>query len=115
MKIRPVHKLAMALVMLAGFAPAQSRLPQDVQSALDRKDYATALRTVRPLAQSGDPAAQSLLGTLYALGDGVTQSYKESVDWYRKSAAQGFPGGAVSARHGVSAGPGSAPEQRPKR
>ena len=90
MKIGPVHKVAVVFVMLAGVAPAQSRLPQDVQSALDRKDYATALRMVRPLAQSGDPAAQSLLGTMYALGDGVTQSYKESVDWYRKSAAQGF-------------------------
>src|SRR5580704_2821140 len=83
-------KLAIMLVTLAGFAAAQSPPLQDAQSALDRKDYATALRTVRPLAQAGDPAAQALLGGMYAFGYGVSKSYAEAVNWYRKSAAQGF-------------------------
>ena len=83
-------KLAIALVTLAGAASAQSPALQDAQSALDRKDYASALRTVRPLAQAGDPAAQTLLGGMYVFGYGVSKSYAEAVNWYRKSAAQGF-------------------------
>src|SRR4051812_23323712 len=76
------------LIALASLAGAQSL--QDVQSALDRKDYATALRIVRPLAQSGDAAAEAILGSMYAFGYGVAQSNSEAVTWYRKSAAQGF-------------------------
>ena len=85
-----VGKLGILLFMLAILAAGQPL--QDVQAAIDRKDYATALRIVRPLAQSNDPAAQSILGTLYALGYGVPQSYTEAVNWFRKSAEQGHPG-----------------------
>ena len=85
---------AASILLLAGLAIAQSSQSlQDVQSAIQRKDYATALRIVQPLAQGGDPAAQTILGSMYALGYGVSRSYSEAVNWFRKSAAQGFPDG----------------------
>ena len=69
---------------------------QDVQSAIQRKDYATALRIVRPLAQGGDPRRRPILGSMYALGYGVSRSYSEAVNWFRKSAEQGFRMGSIS-------------------
>src|SRR5579872_2971785 len=83
---------AASVLLVAGLAIAQSSQSlQDVQSALQRKDYATALRLVRPLAQGGDPTAQSMLGTMYALGLGVARSETEAVNWFRKAAEKGQP------------------------
>jgi uncharacterized protein len=78
--------------VLASLAAGQSSQPlQDVQAAIGRQDYATALRLVRPLAQGGDPNAQLMLGTMYALGYGVSRNYTEAVNWFRKAAEQGHP------------------------
>src|SRR5665213_4507977 len=83
---------AASIFLLAGLAIAQSSQSlQDVQSAIQRKDYATALRIVRPLAQGGDAAAQTILGSMYALGYGVSRSSPEAVNWFRKAAEQGQP------------------------
>jgi TPR repeat protein len=62
---------------------------EDANAAYDRKDYATALRLVRPLAEQGDPKAQGLLGDMYWTGGGVPQDYAEAVAWFRKAAQQG--------------------------
>jgi TPR repeat protein len=58
-------------------------------AALKRGDYATALRLWRPLAEQGDALVQSLLGIMYAEGQGVPQDYAEAVKWYRLAAEQG--------------------------
>src|SRR5512143_2024406 len=84
-------RFAILLITLAGLATGQSQALQDVQSALQRKDYATALRTVRPLAQGGDPNAHFILGTMYAVGLGVSRSNSDAVSWFRKAAEQGHP------------------------
>ena len=44
---------------------------------------------VRSKAETGDAGAQAQLGRLYAKGEGVTNSYKEAVKWYRLAADQG--------------------------
>ena len=90
MKTSTPRKLALVLVTLACLVWAQSQPLQDAQSAIRRKDYAIALGALRPLAENGDPAAQSMLGSMYALGLGLPQNFTESTNWYRKSAAQGF-------------------------
>jgi len=53
-------------------------------------DYATALREWRPLAKQRNAFAQTLLGAMYAFGQGVPQDYKTAVKWYRLAAEQGF-------------------------
>src|SRR5438046_1333581 len=94
MKVWAAGVLAITLSGLAILVHAQSQQAlQDAQAAIDRKDYGTALRMVQPLAQKGDPAAQSLLGSMHALGHGVPQSYSESTNWFRKAAAQNFAEG----------------------
>jgi TPR repeat protein len=57
--------------------------------AYNRKDYATALQLLRPLAQQGDPRAPAVLGLMYMRGQGVQHDDLEAVDWFRKAAEQG--------------------------
>ncbi len=62
-------------------------------AAYKRGDYATALKEFRALASEGDAVAtvaQANLGMMYENGHGVTQDYKEAVNWYRKAAEQGY-------------------------
>ncbi|MSO73363.1 MAG: sel1 repeat family protein, partial [Rhodospirillaceae bacterium] len=58
-------------------------------AAYNAKDYATALKEWRPLAEQGNASAQYNLGLMYDNGQGVTQDYKEAVRLYGLAAAQG--------------------------
>ena len=58
--------------------------------AYQDKDYATALKEWRPLAEQGDAAAQFNLGLLYYDGTGVPQDYRQAAEWFRRSADQGY-------------------------
>jgi TPR repeat protein len=70
-------------------APVVAGPLEDATAAYTRRDFATALRLLRPLADQGDAFAQSLLGFMYANGRGAPQDYAEAVTWYRKAADQG--------------------------
>jgi len=57
--------------------------------AYNGRDYATALREWRPLAEQGGPVAQFRLGSLYENGEGVPRDFAKARQWYEKAAAQG--------------------------
>lgn len=59
-------------------------------SAYKRGDYETALAVFRPLAENGDPKAQSILGMMYNYGEGVAVDYRQSARWYRLAAEQNY-------------------------
>ena len=59
--------------------------------AYQKKDYRTALREFRPLAEKGHSQAQNIMGWMYYYGEGIPQSYKTAVKWYRLAAEQGQP------------------------
>ena len=63
---------------------------KDGGAAYGRGDYTTAMRLWRPLADQGDPYAQTNLGRMYANGQGVPQDYAAAASWYRKAADQGI-------------------------
>ncbi len=65
-------------------------------AAYERRDYATALREFRPLAEKGDAKAQYNVGLMYHDGSGVPQDYVEAVEWYRKAAEQGYDDAQLS-------------------
>ncbi len=48
---------------------------QEGCDAYERGDYDTALKEFRPLAEQGDPLAQSYLGGMYAEGEGLPKDY----------------------------------------
>jgi TPR repeat protein len=57
--------------------------------AMQKGDYAKALRWYRKAADQGDAKAQGGLGTMYAKGRGAPRDYAEALRWYRKAADQG--------------------------
>src|SRR2546429_4599049 len=91
----------------AGARPAPPTRPSpppnaavDLERALDayrRDDYATALGIIRPLAEQGEPTAQSRLAGLYERGAGVEQDLVEAAHWYRRAAE----GGDALAHHHI--------------
>jgi len=51
-----------------------------------------AFQETKARAEKGEAAAESELGLMYDLGQGVAQDYAEAVKWFRKAAEQGHPG-----------------------
>ena len=81
-------KLLLILCVCAAGSAAAGPL-EEADAALDKGDYATATRLLRPLAEQGIADAQYNLGVMYYNGWGVPQDYSAAVSWYRKAAEQG--------------------------
>ena len=69
--------------------PASVRFKEGM-AAIERGDYAAALRMLRPLAEQGDVTAQYNLGVMYRKGAGVRQDDAEAAKWYRRAAEHGY-------------------------
>jgi len=70
-----------------------STIYADFQKGLDaamNRDYVTAFKEWKPLADQGDATPQFQLGWLYQEGLGVTQNYKTAINWYKQAAEQGY-------------------------
>ena len=98
-----MKRILTALVLLTCLFGAGDAVWADAESDADKgweahesKDYATALKEWRPLAEQGDAAAQTRLGHMYNYGYGVTEDGAEAVKWYRKAAEQGYAWGQIS-------------------
>lgn len=57
--------------------------------AYEGRDYQTALRFWRPLAEQGEGDAQYRLGHMHREGEGVLQNFKEALKWYRLAISTG--------------------------
>ena len=91
MSIRRV--LGALVALLAGLvlaAPAWADFDDGV-AAIERGDYATALREFRPVANQGDARAQNNLGVMYDNGYGVPQDYAEAAATPRRSRCSSAP------------------------
>ena len=80
--------LSMSL-MLGGARAASAGQLEDGFAAAQRRDYATALRLLEPLATQGQVQSQTLLGFMYMEGQGVPQDYQQAMKWLRLAANQG--------------------------
>src|SRR6516225_9309392 len=85
--LRSTLTASLMLVVITGAAAAGKF--EDAKAALNRRDYTTGLRLLRPLAEQGDAAARFVYGMLYFVGQGLPQNYTEAAKWYRKAAEQG--------------------------
>src|SRR5215468_8296538 len=95
MKPMPPPALAAILMALSLIAPAFAGASDDADAAMKRRDYPTAVRLIRPLAEQGDATAQYNLGVLYDNGLGVPQDHIRSYMWFDLSATQGRDGAAA--------------------
>jgi uncharacterized protein len=87
--------LALMVACSLGTA-AQAGPLQDAQAAYDRGKYAVALDLWQPLAEQGDPDAQTGLGNMYLGGYGVARDEASAMVWFRKAAEQGHANGRLS-------------------
>jgi len=95
MKIPLQHGFA-SIILFFGFAHTVAAGPlEDADAAVKKRDYATAVRIIRPLAEQGDARAQYTLGVFYDNGLGVQQDRIISYMWFDLSAAQGKEGAAA--------------------
>ena len=82
-------KILAALALCLCITTAQADLVDDADAAWLSKDFATALRMYRSLAEQGYASAQFNLGLMYDDGQGTPQDYAETLKWYRLAAEQG--------------------------
>ena len=64
--------------------------------AYDRANYSTALKVWLPLAQQGEPAAQTYGGEIFEKGLGVPSDYAAAAEWYRRAAERGYSRAAIN-------------------
>jgi uncharacterized protein len=91
--VRNLTKTAVGIFLAFNSVAAAGPL-EDADAAINRGEYETALRIVRPLADQGNAKGQALLGTMYENGEGVARNLAEAVIWLRKAAE----GGEVTAQ-----------------
>ena len=60
------------------------------RKALNKGDYAVALKEWYPLAEQGDSRAQTFLGLMYTNGIGVPRNDAEAVRWFLLAANKGY-------------------------
>ncbi|WP_428424618.1 zf-HC2 domain-containing protein [Methylibium sp.] len=65
------------------------RLPREIGMAYRAGDAAQAAVLLRPLAEQGQPAAQTALGCLLATGQGVPRDDAQAERWWLAAAASG--------------------------
>lgn len=87
MSLKRVGSLAVLLAVLVGSVAAGDW--EDGYADYQRRDFAAAVKKWRNVAEAGNPNAQSLLGEMYAFGQGVPLNYPEAIRWLRMAAAQG--------------------------
>jgi TPR repeat protein len=58
--------------------------------------FKAAFEILEPIAEAGNPNAQTILGVMYDDGEGVAQDPEKAALWYRKAAEQGHPSAQVN-------------------
>ena len=101
-----------AICFVAGTAPggiAHAGM-DEANAALQSGDYTTAHAEAMPMAESGDPVAQWLIGTLYAEGWGVDRDNETATRWYAAAADAGLPAAQLAFGQRLAAGLGIDPD-----
>lgn len=83
--------IVVAALALAAALSSPSRA--DLKSGLDAyygERYDVALAELRPLAEAGDPSAQTRLGNMYNYGKGVDADPVAAARWFEMAALQGY-------------------------
>ena len=89
MEIATMKPLVLSAVLVVALAAPVSAGFPDAIEAYDQGDYENAFAEAMPVAKSGDPDAQYLLGHFYARGEGVQPSLVSAYLWYTLAAQQG--------------------------
>jgi hypothetical protein len=77
--------LILALLTIAAWADEL----RDLRDAMNANKYELAFQLARPLAENGNAFAQTTLGFLYSVGDGIPRDEKAAIVWWQRAANQG--------------------------
>lgn len=80
---------AMAAFLLLA-APVARAGVEEGADAYRRADFATALKELKPAAETGSPVAQYLLGKMFSAGLGVERDQKKATELFKASAEKGL-------------------------
>lgn len=80
----------LGIMVCSGAVLAQAGPVEDAAAAILRKDYASATRLLRPLAEAGDARAQWRLGEMAYYGLGQPEDDQVALGWFDKAARQGL-------------------------
>ena len=78
--------------LLVFSVPAMAQPAEQIEigkRAYENRDYQTAFKILKPLADKGHAEAQLVIGDMYNIGRGVQQDNAVAIEWYRKAAEQG--------------------------
>ncbi len=103
----------LVLITSLALSSCHDRPGGDFQVGMDayaNGNYKKAMEIWRPLAEAGDPAAQTNLGFLYYQGQGIAQNFEEALKWYRMAAINGYPDAAFNMGVAYSEGKGVKPD-----
>ena len=89
--MRKLVRLSACLFVLVAACPAAAGPLQAGIAAYNHHDYPTAARLLLPLAQRGNPLAQTYVGFMFGSGRGLPQNYVAAADWYRAASEKGVP------------------------
>lgn len=79
------HILLIVLIVSISYVSGWSGDPDDT------KEIMRVLDDPKKFAEQGNPLAQSVLGMMYAVGEGVPQDFRLAACWWTKAANQGVP------------------------
>jgi len=85
-------------LLLAAPLPARADFDAGV-AAYERGDFEAAMTEWLPLAEAGDAEAQYRIGRLYDRGEGVEESSRNALHWYKISAENGHKSGTYNLGH----------------
>ena len=85
-----MKKILLVLFLFFGFLIPSYADYKACVNAYENKDYHSAFEECQALANENEANSQAFLGELYQYGEGVTKDYKLALDWYTKSAEQGY-------------------------
>lgn len=77
------------IFVLFAAQPASADALAAGRAAFSNGDFSRAARLLLPLADRGNSRAQSMVGFMYATGQGLPQAYGAAAYWYRLAAEQG--------------------------
>src|SRR5450432_2135566 len=86
---KPMIVVGAMVAPFMGISAAVAGPWEDGMAAYNRGDYTPAIRLFRPLAEQGNPKAQSVLGAMYRRGQGVARSSVHAFAWFSRAAARG--------------------------
>lgn len=84
--------------LLLGAASAHAGPWEDGMVAYNRGDYLPAIRLFRPLAEQGNPKAQTQIGAMYRKGEGTPRSLTRAFMWFSFAARRGDPAAKAGLR-----------------